>query len=122
MVPESRERLLTIVAAAGALDVASFLATRRQEIFRASTGRAAGSVAGLLLWSSLAGTSLGERVRPNDRALRSSTSLLAVICGLGNLALMGVHLKVRKGQRRALLGGVLGLAALSSGLRRLFRA
>jgi hypothetical protein len=115
---QARGRLLTAVATAGALDVASFLAVRRREIFKASGGRAAGSVAGLVLWSSLAGTSVLERVKPEDRALRSATSVLAVVCGAGNLALMGVHLKVHRGQRRALVGGLLGLAALRSGLHR----
>ncbi|MHB1575222.1 MAG: hypothetical protein ACYCX9_01720 [Candidatus Dormibacteria bacterium] len=103
----------------GTLDVASFLLTRRQVIFRESLGRALGSVTGLVLWSSLAGAGWAERRGRGKRLLGGVVTYLAVACGAGNLALMVVHFKVGKGRGRALLGGSLGAIALTSALDRI---
>ncbi|MHB1501350.1 MAG: hypothetical protein ACYCYK_09345 [Candidatus Dormibacteria bacterium] len=116
--PRRADILLFGAALLGALDVGSFLLVRRRQIFRAAPGRASGSVAGLLLWSGLGVASWGEASGCGSRRLHRLTTSLAVVCGLGNLALLAVHFKIGKGQRRSLFGGALGAAALGLAVRR----
>jgi hypothetical protein len=96
---------LAAVGWLGAADIAHFVWIRRRSLFRQSPGRAAGSIAGLGMWLAMGGAA--------SAAPRSgSTRVLARACGLGNLILYAVHLRVGKGRLRALPGAVLGAAAL----------
>lgn len=110
---------LTALALLGAADVASFLALRRREIFAASPARARGSVASLAIWLAVAATSSMATRRPAGKRIRVASAALALLCGLGNVALLAVHLRIRKGRRRSLPGGILGAAVLRSGIHRL---
>lgn len=110
-------RALATVALLGAGDVASFIVTRRKVLFGDAPGRARGSLLGLVLWGALVGVSLGRLRSPSSGGLRLAARVLAVTCGIGNLALAGVHLKVRRGQGRAVFGAAVGVAAILSAPR-----
>jgi hypothetical protein len=91
----------------GAADTAHFVWARRRSLFRQSPGRAAGSIAGLGMWLAMSGAA--------SAAPRSGPArVLARACGVGNLLLYAVHLRVGKGRLRALPGALLGAAALLS--------
>ncbi len=110
--PDRRsDSILVVVPLLGALDVASFLRSRWRSLFAASTGRALGSVVGLLMWSALAGAAWTERASGRHRVPSAVTTCLAAVCGLGNLALMAIHFRVGKGRARAVVGGMLGALA-----------
>jgi hypothetical protein len=98
---------LAVVGWLGAADVAHFVWVRRRSLFRQSPGRAVGSIAGLGMWLALGGAA--------SAAPRSGPArVLARGCGVGNLILYAIHLRVGKGRLRALPGAVLGAAALLS--------
>lgn len=103
-----RRLAISAIGGLGALDVASFLWSRRGTIFREAPGRARGSVAGLLLWTGLA---VAGAAAPAARPARS----LAWTCGMSNLALYAIHLKVGKGRARGLWGAILGALAIAVG-------
>lgn len=107
MAPLERSQTLPAIAALGALDVAAFLWERRRTMFREAPGRAGGSLGGLALWTALA---VSGAAAPGRLPTRS----LAWICGVSNLALYGVHLKIGKGRVRGLPGAVLGVAAVAA--------
>ncbi|HUY55027.1 MAG TPA: hypothetical protein VMV23_07695 [Candidatus Nanopelagicaceae bacterium] len=110
---------LTWVAALGAADIAAFLAVRRTSLLAKSRSRASGSAVGLLLWTGLRISSRRAGSRPASSQWRSLTTALALTCGLGNLLLFTVHLRIGKGRLRSLPGAALGSAALVLGARRL---
>ncbi len=110
---------LTWVAALGAADVQAFLAARRTPLPAKSRSRARGSAVGLLLWTGLRVSSRLAGSRPESSRWRSLTTALALTCGLGELALFGMHLRIGKGRLRSLPGATLGSAALVLGVRRL---
>jgi hypothetical protein len=119
--PRRGDSILVLVSLLGALDVASFLRSRWRSLFRASSGRALGSIVGLLLWSGLAACALAERSSRRHRPRSAITTCLAAVCGLGNLSLMVIHLKVGKGRARAIVGGMLGALAGGAAVDRLLR-
>lgn len=102
----------------GAADVASFVISRRQVLFGEARGRGRRSLVGLALWSGLAGVAVARLRAPGSPGLRGAARVLSLACGIGNLALAGVHLKVRRGQRRAVFGAALGVAAILTGPRK----
>ncbi len=102
---------LTGIGLLGAADVASFLAVRRQP-FTSSKGRTRGALAILALWLALAATSRMATVRPGRSGVRISSRALGLLCGLANVALFVVHLRIQKGRLRSVPGGFLGAAAL----------
>lgn len=103
--PRRRSVPLAVIGWLGVADVAEFLWVRRHSLFRQAPGRAAGSLLGLALWAALAATST---VAPESRPAR----LVARVCGVGNLGLYAIHLKVGKGRTRAVPGAILGAAAI----------
>ena len=94
---------------AGTADTALFL-LRRPALFRSAPGRAAGSVAFLALWMTLATRTRHE----GDGRLALSGTAFA-----GNLAMLAVHLRHRVAGPRAFVGAVLSGIALADCLRRL---
>jgi hypothetical protein len=98
---------LAVIGWLGAADIAHFLWRRRRSLLSKSPGRAAGSIGGLGMWLAMgAAASAAPRGGP--------TRMLARACGVGNLVLYAIHLRVGKGRLRALPGAVLGAAALLS--------
>ena len=104
---------LTFVASAvGSADTAEFL-IRRPSLFREKPGRAAGSVAALLLW-----TTLGTRAAmEGPRASAWTRTLAASLLG-ANLAVLGVHLRHRIAGPRVFVGAAAATVALVDSLRR----
>ncbi len=113
--------ILAVAAVLGTVDVGSFLLTRWRTLLSSAPGRLSGSVVGLALWAGLAVAIGVERSGRGGRRCSLVTTGLAALCGLGNLALMGVHLRVGKGQRRGIFGGILGGVALTGAAARTFR-
>ncbi|MHB1527368.1 MAG: hypothetical protein ACYCZN_14040 [Candidatus Dormibacteria bacterium] len=109
---------LTWVATLGAADIAAFLSARRDTLFAKSPSRAAGSVAGLVLWTALRVSCRLSASRPESSRRQRLTTGLALACGLGNLSLFAVHLRLGRGRLRSLPGAVLGAVALVLGARR----
>lgn len=107
------------MALLGTADVASFVISRRQVLFGEARGRGRGSLLGLALWSGLAVVAMARLRAPARPGLQRAARVLSLACGVGNLALAGVHLKVRRGQRRAVFGAALGVAAILTGPRKL---
>jgi hypothetical protein len=105
---------LTAIAVLGAADVALFLWSRRRTIFTNSPSRAAGAAAGLCLWSAMGISSGISASRPRARGWRRATVGLGLLCGVGNLALFAVHMRLGKGGVRSIPGAGLGLATLAS--------
>jgi hypothetical protein len=101
---------LTLAAAiAGAVDSASFAATRR-DVLRAKPGRAAGTAVGLGLWLAMAqSAATGSR----RRARRFAALALAA-----NGAMLGAHVRAGVKNRRIYVGAGLAAAALAGTLRR----
>ncbi len=110
---------LTWVAALGAADIAAFLSARRGTLFAKSRSRAGGSVAGLVLWTALRASCRLSASQPESSRRQQLTTGLALACGLGNLSLFAVHLRIARGRLRSLPGAALGAVALVLGARRL---
>ncbi|MBV8445665.1 MAG: hypothetical protein JOZ92_07090 [Candidatus Dormibacteraeota bacterium] len=100
-------------ALAGSADTALFLA-RRPGMFRSAPGRAAGSVAFLVLWSTLATRTCYEADGPPSAA----TLALAGVALSGNLAILAAHLRRGVAAPRIFLGSALSAAVLADCLRR----
>jgi hypothetical protein len=107
--------LLVGVSLAGAADVAEFLATRTA-MFAEAPSRAAGSVVGLLLWLALLGVASLRYARGERPGSRAATAGLAGLVAAGNVGLTAIHLKAGVGGFRPIVGGVLGLLALTLAL------
>jgi hypothetical protein len=101
------KRLVLAASLAGAVDTATFIASRRQAL-RANPGRGAGSLLGLGLWSGLAASAALER-RPGRRTLAFASAV-----GLANGALLAAHLRRHVYSPRVLLGAGLAAAALGA--------
>jgi hypothetical protein len=101
-------------AVAGTADTALFL-LRRPALFRSAPGRAAGSVAFLALWMTLA----TRAAREGDGRPASSTLALSGTVFAGNLAMLAVHVRHRVAGPRVFVGAVLSGVALADCLRRL---
>ena len=99
------------VSLAGAADVAEFLATR-SAMFADAPGRAAGSIAGIVLWLGLLAVATLRYVRGERTGSRAVTVGLAALVAAGNVGLTAVHLKAGVGGLRPAVGGVLGILAL----------
>ncbi len=117
--PGEADPALTWVAAMGAADIAAFLSARRASLFSKSPARAGGSAVSLALWTALRISSRHSQLRPGSRRAQRLATGLALACGLGNLALFAVHLRIGRGRLRSLPGAALGSAALVLGARRL---
>ena len=103
-------RYLTLGAAlGGAADAAQFLVARRH-LFRENRRRAAGTAAGVALWSALAVSAALD-----DRASRRTLALASAV-GVANAALLGLHLRRRPIGPRVFVGPALAAAALGSAL------
>jgi len=105
---------LTATAVLGAADTALFLWSRRRTIFKNAPSRAAGVAAGLGLWSALVMSSGVAASQPRASGWRRATIGLGLMCGVGNLALLAVHIRLCKGVLRSIPGAGLGLATLAS--------
>jgi hypothetical protein len=101
-------------AVAGTADTALFL-LRRPALFRSAPGRAAGSVAFLGLWMTLATRTRHE----GDGRPTSATLALSGTAFGGNLAMLAVHLRHRVAGPRVFFGAALSGVALADCLRRL---
>ena len=99
------------VSLAGTADVAEFLMTRIS-VFTEAPSRAAGSVAGVLLWLGLLALSSVRYARGDRPGSRTATVALAGLVAAGNVGLTAIHLKAGVGGLRPALGGVLGVLAL----------
>ena len=111
-----RLRLALIgVALAGAVDVAEFLATR-PAMFTEAPSRAAGSVVGLALWLGLFGVASLGYARGERPGARAATVGLAGLVAAGNVGLAAIHVKAAVGGFRPIVGGVLGVLALTLAL------
>jgi hypothetical protein len=110
---------LTWVAALATADIAAFLAARRGSLSAKSRSRAGGSAVGLTLWTALRISSRRSSSKPQSSRWQGVTTGLALACGLGNLALFAVHVRIRRGRLRSASGAALGAAALVLGARRL---
>jgi len=95
----------------GTADVAEFLATR-SAMFSDATGRAAGSVIGLVAWVALLGVATMRYARGERRGMRAATIGIAGLVAAGNVGLTAIHVKAGVGGLRPIVGGVLGVLAL----------
>jgi hypothetical protein len=105
---------LVAVSVGGMADVGEFIATR-PGLFSTAPGRAAGSVAGFLVWAALAGTA-AARVKGAGGRSRTATLTLAAVAAVGSVGLTAIHLKAGVGGPRTIAGGALGVAALALAL------
>ena len=103
------------VSLAGAADVAEFLATR-SAMFTDAPGRAAGSIAGLVLWLGLLAIATVRYVRGERPGSRAVTIGLAGLVAAGTVGLSAIHLKAGVGGLRPIVGAVLGVFALALAL------
>lgn len=98
----------TLVAATvGAADTASFL-IRRPHLFRERPGRAAGSVAALLMWTALGGRAATGGSRADAWARGLSVALLG-----SNAAVLALHLRHRIAGPRVYVGTAAAAVALA---------
>jgi len=104
-------RPATAAALAGAIDTATFTFTRRAKQ-RAKPGRAAGNVALLAMWVTLAVRSAKESSRRHRYTLGLASSLLAA-----NTALLVVHHRAGVASRRVYLAPLLASIALADAAR-----
>ncbi len=103
-------RYLTLAAAlGGAADAGEFLVARRH-LFHESPRRAAGTVAGVALWSGLALSVV------LDRRVGRRTVALASGVWLANTALLTIHIRSRLVSPRIFVGPALATAALGTAL------
>src|SRR5437899_5791421 len=101
-------KLTLLAAVIGTADAASFGYSRRARLLR-KPGRAAGTLAGIGVWSSLAvSAAAGDR----GRARALAAAALAM-----NGTMLGVHLRARVAGPRVWFGTGLAAAALLGGLR-----
>ena len=103
--------LASRAAAAGTVDIVSFLA-RRPELFREARGRAIGSAAFGALWLALAAKSAFEETPDN------ATLALAAAVAAGNAAMVAVHVRHRIMSPRVFAGAALSAVALADVVRR----
>jgi hypothetical protein len=107
----ARLALLTVVALIGAADVAQFAAVEPGIAFKTS-GRAAGTVFGLAVWAGLTLVA-GRRWRGVDNSRLSRAALgLSALAAIDGVGLAVVHIAVKAGGLRPLLGATLGVASL----------
>ena len=110
----NRSNLAFPAAVGGTADTALFL-LRRPALLRSAPGRAAGSLAFLALWMTLAARTAYE----GDGRPTSPTLALAGTAFAGNVAMLAVHLRHRVAGPRVFVGAVLSGIALADCLRRL---
>ena len=108
----ARLSLTTGAAIAGAADTAEFL-LQRPDLFRTRPGRAASSVAALVLWASLGTRASWEGPRASAATCAMAAALLAA-----NLGLLAIHLRVRVAGPRVFVGAIASAVALADTLRR----
>jgi hypothetical protein len=104
--------LTALSAAAGAADTMLFLAAQ-PELFRTAPGRAAGSVAVLALWTSVAARAAMEGPDSSAPTVAIAGALLGV-----NAALLAVHLRHHVAGPRVFAGVALSTLALVDAVRR----
>ena len=113
-VPHSNASALAVLTAAalvGAADATIFVATDPGTALK-TPGRAAGSLAGLIIWILLLAIS-GRRWRGGDsRRLAAVALALALLAALDGVGLAAVHALARVGGIRPLVGAGAGLTAL----------
>lgn len=107
----ARLTLLTVVALAGAADVAEFAAIEPAIAFKTSS-RAAGTLFGLAVWILLTVVAGRRWLGPDNSRLSTASLGLAALATIDGVGLAAVHLVVKAGGMRPLLGATLGLASL----------
>ena len=106
---------LMVVALMGVADVGAFIATNPAVALK-NSGRASGSLGGLVVWLLLLGAS-GRRAAGDDgRRLAAMTLVLAGLAALGGVGLAVVHQLAGVGGWRTVGGAVLGISALGLAL------
>jgi hypothetical protein len=110
--PRTRLAVLTAVALAGTLDVATFALVEPSVAFK-TAGRAGGTVFALAVWVALTGTAGRRWSRPQSTRLRLATTALAALAAVDGVGLAAVHIAVGAGGIRPVVGAALGLGSLA---------
>jgi hypothetical protein len=103
--------LLTAVALLGTADVAEFMLTEPSVAFKTS-GRAGGTIFGLVLWVLLTLAAGRRWRRPESGGLRVATVGLGTLAAIDGVGLAVIHFAAGVGGLRPLLGATLGVASL----------
>jgi len=107
----TRLALLTAVALMGTADVAEFVLTEPSVAFKTS-GRAGGTLFGLVVWVLLTMTAGRRWRRPESGRLGLATVGLGALVAVDGVGLALIHVAAGVGGLRPLLGATLGVASL----------